>query len=1403
MPPLGGPVNSGLLFHEFHNYLASRPLTPQQLEKPLTLALGESDLVFTHCLDGHVFGDLESLTEYQKVMGTIKAKWPSLTNTIEAQGANGNRVAVFATRNSEALAKIGANGHWGGISATEPCLKDFSTSIVVDVNKGRTSVAALGHEWTHEVQSFRQALLSGRSPTERPPSLTGFLNNADASEVAACWFKGYEKYAKGTANAVAHTIYGKPAKYYAEFCQLLTQGNRPAAEKAWTTFTSEIGTHLAEGRLKHGFEAMKEHAHELSQMIDTKLKIKLFSAPEPGFASQLWSCTKRYGFRGLAALAYGLDVYQEYTALPETAPSRNMHALINGTTRNILGMGMFYSTEVMMFYDTTHLGSSAEAMQHIETTVGSERLQEILKKGNALYAKQQLDLPSDPYCPVLPVILDKTLSGEERSIYLSYMNAQCRSIQEAIQGPLTSLYDSVKHSVSQLFLCHSAPPEKFQSVVHTIASEVRTSFLTRDVSDPNSLVEVEKTVRERVNEIVGQLPRIRPAIPPEQVAAALTGSSSAAPLTEDRVVHTMPASEEPTTDHPLQTTLRELGGEVGWFSAQLQAATSRGELVDESTLGKINALTDGCERAGERLQNRSDKDKEVYTAVMDCVRTVATQLDQMFRYRREQHAQNAARKEERRNFKRHRDQLRSAVAPQISYVEIEKFAFDMYSPKGQLCQTIFELRRDLKTQLEYLAELKERRSARETALEASRELSHDIDRNERALLDIYERELKQQQKIGRNLNLLSIIIGAGAGIMAACACPALYVATATAAHAGAQMAQTLQGESVDRRAATLRRGQARSLDTREIVAKNAQTQKYELSTIESQIQQWHHILLTQASWCDSKALRELLEESIKEDQVTIDGLQERINYLTDGLEVDHPKEHRCSWNTAVELAQDEYNRRKKSSDAKPDSTSRRRKKHEAKQTLDHAKAQQQAFQTDLKTNTDLLKDTEKKKKENERLLEQEKFLAPMKEQVERTIMEEQQKYDFDRHLKDKKKLGIKAGDLTELGLAQREMRISFARVNEARMLERQMAAGLFQASKGLAHELGYFLGSRKYQFGAELGEQLYRIVDLYKHFTENAIPRFNEFVELLKLQNASFLEQVGKLNAHEIATGFIIPGVQLVAACLAVVRLGQSLTNKDRLPPEQQFVFDLVQKAFEEHQKYMGERFDELKGLLENRHMVLTEDLKQLHSNVGFIGQELRKTIKNSQREILGQLSSTDFDNYKSGVENIADEWLERDRLFWKRYPSISKKEDKKAEALAYLSMLEASLPRCISENLNGLTYEARKWKPRFTPACMATAPEYVGGALAELIRLNEPVPSRRLFNEPVPNRRLLAVMHQCVDGLEDLSIYPEVAQRLENLKKELDEHNQAFRKLARKGLQALKNAKQADNRYILSLIHI
>jgi hypothetical protein len=358
------------------------------------------------------------------------------------------------------------------------------------------------------------------------------------------------------------------------------------------------------------------------------------------------------------------------------------------------------------------------------------------------------------------------------------------------------------------------------------------------------------------------------------------------------------------------------------------------------------------------------------------------------------------------------------------------------------------------------------------------------------------------------------------------------------------------------------------------------------------------------------------------------------------------------------------------------------------------------------------------------------------------------------------------------------------------MQKRQLWLTGLQAGDGLFRELSYFLQTQKPMFAVELMRQFHYLDDLQKHFSECGIPQFEKFVEALRLNDgSSFLEKVGKLNVGDLCTGFIVPGVQIITTCLAIVRLGQMLTSNQRLTPEQQFMLDLVERAFQGHQQMMNAQFDALKGHLDRNQAELKGELKQLHSDISFIGQELHKAIENSKKEIQDQLHSHDFNAFKFEVDQLVRTWLERDRTFWNHFEFIP--EAKRVhKALCYLGELEAALSTCGENSLNGLTLTNKRWQSRFTPEYMATGPEYVSGALAQQIGLNGSVPNLSLFK----------TLSSCIENLRQSCHYPEVQKQLDRLQPILEKHQTAFITLSSLRQDTLKSAMLARRDYLRSI---
>lgn len=434
------PFSANLMLLDAIQFRASaQPL--KKMEIPFHLEIEGGVEVFTHCLGDNIFGDKKSLGKYKKIMETIDNEWPALPKIIDSYDAK-SRIAIFAVPESDHLLNIGKGGGWTPWSPHhEPFLKNFNTAIVVDVNRGKYSVRYMAHELWHEVQSLNNTVKSGRCPHDLPVSLGVYANAAEEYEVVTCWWKGVEKYrnAKLPAKDPRHLIYGHPVQYYVKFLTEAKAGRQVEAKKAWGDLLHEIGSYMASARIEHGYSAIQEHAKELGELIDTKLGVKAFTDPcSKNFKTKLISGAKRCTGRVFAALGLGLDVYHEYTLLPETVPNKKSHALINGVMRNLVGQAIGNtSLGEALLYDTSEMGTPEAAAAKIEALVGKERLQKILTKGHqARYREQEC----------LPMLGGQYLEGEERAIYFSYMNVCARDLQESMQNPITGLYDTLKSS---------------------------------------------------------------------------------------------------------------------------------------------------------------------------------------------------------------------------------------------------------------------------------------------------------------------------------------------------------------------------------------------------------------------------------------------------------------------------------------------------------------------------------------------------------------------------------------------------------------------------------------------------------------------------------------------------------------------------------------------------------------------------------------------------------------------------------------------------------------------------------------------------------------------------------------------------------------------------------------------
>lgn len=434
-------------------------------------------------------------------------------------------------------------------------------------------------------------------------------------------------------------------------------------------------------------------------------------------------------------------------------------------------------------------------------------------------------------------------------------------------------------------------------------------------------------------------------------------------------------------------------------------------------------------------------------------------------------------------------------------------------------------------------------------------------------------------------------------------------------------------------------------------------------------------------------------------------------------------------------------------------------------------AEKLKLEKDLADTRDGQRDLRKKRHEEQKKLEHELIIKPMKDQTDQVILEELKNSDFDRE----------KGDLTQTGLAQKAMRVNFARYNEARMQERKIIQNLSSASASFATQVDHFSGSKTLGMVNELGIQTYKIYDQIKHF-KYALPQLRKFIEALpeedfkivqcllailpqeeKVQNDAEKEKSVKgmldvLKPMELINGYIIPAFNIATAVLSALRLVHLLLSSGKKEevvedPKTKYIVKAFQNTFQEQQKSLHQAFSALAKYIETNSSHLQADLNELRSDLVHATEIVKRQIKGSSEEILDGISYSSL--WKVYQKDINDRKISI-RKMWDVFEG-NKGFGEEDETLKYIAKLRGELRAITDPGLNGLMITTDHGEIKFELKRLWSDPEYFAGLFLSKIENFEHAP------KAIPNVLLFREIEGAYQTLEKLKI-PQTNTILESL---------------------------------------
>lgn len=1284
----------------------------------------------THHINNVIFGTEKSVQAVYESFEVVGKHSAEFYDFIKDQ-IKGGRCAVIAMEERNKLAVTGSLGLWEPF--VDPCLKSkglngFETCINIDVTRtiaseGKRTLAGLSaHEWKHEFNSIRRGQLKKEMLVALPD-----ICKTDGEILTLCnsWCEAFETFNTSKQSlspaeiAAGEQIFKQPSlstvKYFnarnarleAErnlkllldscddrlFCQMEIARFKRSEAEALEVFCCEVSTNLLEAKVNHEHKVFKKVSGKLPETVDAMIGEKIF------MESRLAVNFKCFSRAALKAAHKFLPpiclVVETVVALDEEKDV--MKAIVRGGVNSSVGCftGLFElaGTAGNIAQDSCEfiaqeccdnaisvigklgLSHNEEVKDVLRTTVGgvvnytlgTKDFELLANVGNI--AQQSRESIGDKAI----FIMEKLGS----SAYEGAVNSHLDEIAAAKGDPDVEDYDTAT-AVRTFGLAQQGIAAVSSYFTLSSLEGAETPFL-----EPAVLLE----------ERIVQIKNASPELPTEEKGS--TASQNTVVVEEDELYDETanPDREFDTIIDTLQRDLLQFADNPEEISQEVIQKLMEFESsiisLDNNEGANIDPLDLDKKKEGSDKKKEKKEDVDHMANVMKCAAAVAAAITDNMNQKRAEKASKFEFKETVSDFNRAKNKRQHWIpSSRTDYSGPEHFHLTHTQPPvNQFDRQLWE--GDYTKAVKNLCEKLKENLARQDSLQ---KLSRDIDRNTDRYLWSLQRKREKKLETARAFRTLNTVLTVAKSVLKGSediigvALHASHIGQANL-HAGI--------DHIDRK---MRKRLNDASDTQRTLETSMQSNQFAINQDTGQLNGLLNIPLSSRRNYSVEGYSKALESAKKIRDGKIAELTERKNALD--------KPYKDAGN-AASRAQSGYDQRRNKLVEDHGENSRKERKDDKlngyKQDYNEAKVEEDRLKGAINDIDEDIKDLEKLNTITQAELADNEFLKPMNLPAEKAINRELLRFDFDRI-----KEGDNAGQLSDLGKAQRDFAFNRAAYNESRNAVRNLAGGCLQALQGLSGELYHITGSSVPYEVVDLAKQFFNMYD-QMHTILNFSDRLVDFMKLNNIETV--LDGLSKVGTLEVIVGCVIPGIGAVSAALSALRIVHSLISKSdhEQKTELQHTLNQIETFFKQHQKYLRYEMERLKGHIDERFNKVDHELDQLHSELVETSKTLESEIRSSREETKADFNLDRWKNYEESTDRFKLK-LKTDNDTFLNNIEIQKNQERKIEEK--LIKLKGEASKFNASVRNGLTHAKEGDDIIIDLELISTHPEYFAGLL-------------------------------------------------------------------------------------------
>lgn len=807
------------------------------------------------------------------------------------------------------------------------------------------------------------------------------------------------------------------------------------------------------------------------------------------------------------------------------------------------------------------------------------------------------------------------------------------------------------------------------------------------------------------------------------------------------------------------------------FSTNTEAMISELGQYVEKTLQSVEQVSREVEEIGEELDKKWKYDND---NTMKSITAVAEAIRDNLRQGRNENEKHFQFREKEREFERAKDERQQKVTiPHVGYTDYELFIQDHFQ-SSFLAETMFNLQKQTNDYHKTVQELQQKLKEKRERLNTIESLSTNMDSNDQNFIKIIKRAQKKKERIAKTLQIVSSTLRIASAVLAfvpgvtvvSAAVQATltsYALQASAAASITQIGQEVIGASQDRNGRRLQRRINESSHSQHLLGNLATVDQNTINGYENELKHFQSMLLTHPECFTYEGLKKGLQDTIDKNTLDIDNF--KIVEATQKNELKSAQDKVAEATETVRKRLGDLLKKKRSAEE----IEKDEKYNKALHDYHEKRTEELRLKGLVDETSEKIKSCEINNDSYKKSLRENEFLQPMKKLAEEIIEKELMPFDFDRI-----KGGDENGELSPLGLAQKELRQNLANYNAARMLERNVAMECSQTLRGLSVELYHLTGSSTPFKLVDLGDQLYRAFDRVELLQKSYL-YFETFMKTLG-DEKTFIEKLGDLKAIEII-GAIIPGIQLITGGLAIIRIIHSLVSEpeQKLSPETQYLLDSMQAFFKYQQEYFHSEMNNLIEHLDRNTNQLDNELKELRSDLVETAKILSNEIHGAKEELKEMLFDNRWHEYELKIRELVLKLREKNfqltcSITQNKIYTAKEQEKQIVEHLIYLLSKAKHFSNPI---LNGLM-AASNGKNRIDFRLISLHPEFFAGLFTSII------PHKENVMDAIPN---ILLYKELMDMHKELCTFLKANPNLitDNVKKNVRALNEELRKQTHK----------------------